>query len=111
MGLFDLLKRPAPAKKPPHVVVMRELPSPKAAEKAPPPTTAEELRQQLLQAVATGDEARLTDLCRTHRDFILESASTWLIVPDTLKDNPAATDWYVRGISQLTQLCRNEIER
>jgi hypothetical protein len=106
MGLFDLLKRPKPAHKSP-VVVMRELPSPKPAEKAPPPPTSDELRQRLFDAIATGDEIRLAELCRSHRQFIAEYASTWMIVPESLKENPAAAEWYTRGLSRLTQLCND----
>jgi hypothetical protein len=111
MGLFGLLKRPAHAKKSPPVVVMRELPSPKPAEKIPPPPSADELRQHLFDAIATGDEAKVTDLCRMHRQFIAEYAPTWMIVPDSLKENPAAADWYARGFSLLAQLCRDEAGR
>src|SRR5688572_16696279 len=106
MALFNLRKRvksTAPAATP--VVVMRDLPSPRTAEPPPAPPTSAELRQKLFDAIATGDESRVTELCREHRDFINEYAPAWMIVPDGLRANPAAAEWYTRGLQQLTRLC------
>jgi hypothetical protein len=108
MGLFSLLKRPKPPRVAPRAVVMRELPSPKSPAQlmpiAPPPPTPAELRRQLFDAIAKGDEARLATLCREHRTFINEYAPTWMIVPESLRTNPAAAEWYAQGLQQLTRL-------
>src|SRR5829696_9174713 len=106
MSLLNLLKRhrkPAPAEAAP---VMRELPAPPTeAPPVPLPPSPAELRQKLFDAIARGDEENLTSLCREHREHIQEYAPTWMIVPDGLRANPAATEWYVRGLTQLTRLC------
>jgi hypothetical protein len=106
MGLFNLRKRAkSTASAATPVVVMRDLPSPRPVAPPPPPPTSAELRQKLFDAIASGDEARVSDLCREHRDFIHEYAEGWMIVPDSLRANPAAADWYTRGLQQLTRLC------
>ena len=108
MGLFHLRKRPKAAGQPAAaVVVLKDLPSPipvarASAPQAPP--TPEELRQKVFDAIATGNEARLTELCREHRSFIAEYAPTWMIVPEALRANPAAANWYTRGLEQLARL-------
>ena len=106
MSLLNLLKRHRKAAPAEAAPVMRELPAP--ATEAPPvplPPSPAELRQKLFDAIARGDEENLTTLCREHREHIQEYASTWMIVPDGLRANPAAAEWYVRGLSQLTRLC------
>ena len=100
MALFNLRKRSKAA-----AVVVRDLPSPRPAEPAPAPPTPAELRQRLFDAIATGDETRIAELCREHRDFINEHVENWMIVPDSLRANPAAAEWYTRGLQQLTRLC------
>jgi len=59
----------------------------------------------LFDAIAKGDEARVTELCRTHRQFVQEQAPTWLVVPDSLRANPAAAKWYGRGLREVLQQC------
>jgi hypothetical protein len=106
MSLFNLLKRPRSAKPLEGEPVMRELPVPPTeAPPAPLPPSPDELRQKLFDAIATRDEAHLTALCQEHREFIREYAPTWMIVPDGLRANPAAAEWYTRGLRQLTTLC------
>jgi hypothetical protein len=60
----------------------------------------------LFDAIAQGDEARVTELCRKYRQFVQDFAPGWLIVPDSLRENSAAAKWYGRGLRQLLQqLC------
>ena len=105
MSLLNLLKRHRTAAPPEVAPVMRELPAPTEAPPVPLPPSPAELRQKLFDAIARGDEENLTTLCREHREHIQEYAPTWMIVPDGLRANPAAAEWYVRGLSQLTRLC------
>jgi hypothetical protein len=67
MGLFDFLKRAkaSPAGDP----VVIELRIPKVNEA---PITPEQLRKQLFDAVATGDEEKLCALCQLHEKSIFE---------------------------------------
>jgi hypothetical protein len=112
--LFSL-KRPkaddrdANTKLPPSTTpVLRELPQEQttssAAELVTEPSSAE-LRQMLFEAIAKADEARLTELCHKHRRFVQDYAPTWLIVPDSLRANAAASKWYGRGLRQVLQQC------
>jgi hypothetical protein len=109
MSLFGLIRRARDDDKLPSTPVLRELPAAEplaAAPVAPAPPTSSELRQMLFDAIANGDEARLTTLCREHRKFVQDYAPAWLIVPDSLRANPAAAKWYTRGLRQLLQrLC------
>ena len=106
MSLLNMLKRHRPAKPAESTPIMRELPpAPTEAPPAPLPPSPAELRQKLFDAIAKGDEEHLTTLCRQHREHIQEYAPTWLIVPDGLRANPVAAEWYTRGLQQLTQLC------
>jgi hypothetical protein len=60
----------------------------------------------LFDAIARGDEARVTELCRMHRQFVQDYAPSWLIVPDSLRANPVAAKWYGRGLrTVLQQFC------
>ena len=109
MSLFGLIKR---AKyddvKLPSTPVLRELSGDKSSPAATDPSSAE-LRQMVFDAIAKGDEARVTELCREHRQFVQDYAPTWLIVPDSLRANPAAAKWYGRGLRQvLQQFCGAE---
>jgi hypothetical protein len=105
MSLFGLIKRQKyDDVKLPSTPVLRELPD---AESTPPPAAAgpssSELRQLLFDAIAKGDETRITELCREHRQFVQDYAPRWLIVPDSLRANPAAAKWYGRGLRQVLQ--------
>ena len=109
MSLFGLIKREKHDDvKLPSTPVLRELaaeqpPSQPASEAGP---SSVELRQLLFDAIARGDEARITELCRKHRQFIQDYAPSWLIVPDSLRSNPAAAKWYGRGLRHvLNQFC------
>ena len=105
MSLLNMLKRHRATKPTETVPVLRELPpAPIEAPPAPLPPSPTELRQKLFDAIARGDDELLTSLCRQHRDHIQEYASTWMIVPDGLRANPAAAEWYKRGLRLLTQV-------
>src|SRR3954463_5058743 len=113
MGLLSLLRR---SKSNPTTIepVMRELPAPAEAplettapppEIVPQPPSPSELRQQLFAAIVAGDDDRLSTLCDEHRELIREHAPAWSVVPDVLRANPAAADWYARGLQLLTRVC------
>ena len=109
MSLFGLIKREKHDDvKLPSTPVLRELSGP-PVEPPPPPAdgpTSAQLRQMLFDAIAKGDEAGVTELCRKHRQFVQDYAPSWLIVPDSLRANPAAAKWYGRGLRQvLNQFC------
>jgi hypothetical protein len=110
MSLFGLIKREKHDDvKLPSTPVLRELsgqqPASAPASASGGPNSSE-LRQMLFDAIAKGDEARLTELCRKHRQFVQDYAPSWLIVPDSLRSNPAAAKWYGRGLRQLlNQFC------
>jgi hypothetical protein len=99
MSLFGLIKRQKyDDVKLPSTPILRELsdevPAASPADAGP---SSSELRQLLFDAIARGDETRVTELCREHRQFVQDYAPTWLIVPDSLRANPASAKWYGRG--------------
>jgi hypothetical protein len=109
MSLFGLIKRPKSATARVATVatpVMRELPvaaEPPAPALAPAEPSSDEVRQLLFDAIASGDEARLDEICRDHRDAIERHIEEWRIVPDALCGNAEVAEWYSRGIHLLTQ--------
>jgi hypothetical protein len=102
MSLFGLIKRAKPAPPPGQATiepVMRELPPPPAL------TTPEDVRRMLFEAVAERDEARLAELCRDHRATIDQYLPEWEAIPDALRANPVAAEWYARGLDLLRRFC------
>jgi hypothetical protein len=105
MSLFGLIKRGKyDDVKLPSTPVLREIsgqqPTSESAASAP---SSSELRQMLFDAIAKGDEARVTELCREHRQFVQDYAPAWLIVPESLRANADAAKWYGRGLRQVLQ--------
>jgi hypothetical protein len=111
MPLFGLKKRPkAPAELIEQPVV-REFPTPADEPKFVEIVDSEQLLQLLFDAISASDHERLSALCDTHRDTIGEHVDMWRIVPDALRTNPAAAEWYVQGIERLTRFCADERAR
>jgi len=107
MRLLDLLKRRKPAGMPTTATpVMRELP-PGPGAALPGPSSAA-LRHMLFDAVAKGDEPRLQRLCREYRPVIQQCLAEWLIVPESIRANAAAAEWYQRGLKQLAELAAED---
>ena len=105
MPLFGLKKRPkAPAELIENPVV-RELPTPTDEAESVEVLGSEQLLQLLFDAISAGDDERLSTLCEAHRGTISEHVDTWRIIPDALRANPAAAEWYVQGVERLTRHC------
>ena len=109
MSLFGLIKRPKSATiaAPAGAVaapVMRELPPAAVGAAVPRPPaepTSDEVRQLLFDALASGDERRLEEIRRDHREAIERHIDEWMIVPDALCDNAEVAEWYTRGVRLL----------
>jgi hypothetical protein len=114
MALFGLIRNKTKSDTP-TLPVMRELPPPPqevdAAPVAATPSedpllpTSDELLQMLFSAIVDHDEPRLAALCNDYHDFVMEYSNTWLIPPDSFRDNPAAAEWYSHGIQQIIRTC------
>jgi hypothetical protein len=106
MRLFDLIKRPSRSAAGAQLPVKRELPAPQDTpeEVAVTSKSAEDVRQLLFDAIAGGDEARVIELCREHAALIAQHGPIWAIPPVELSENPAAADWYARGLRDLLNI-------
>lgn len=102
MSLFGLIKRSKPRPAAPTEPVMVELPAPGPVSE---PMTPSQLRQMLFDAIVRQDELELARLCDEHREMIRAHASDWMDVPHVLHANPAAAEWYARGVRLLAQRC------
>lgn len=89
-------------------------PSDVAAHPAPLPSeppSPDQLRRQLFDAVACGDEGRLESLCEEHQDLILAHAAGWLEVPASFRSNPEAYEWYGNGLRAIARFCAERLGR
>jgi hypothetical protein len=79
---------------------------------APPaaPSPAE-IRQQLFDAIAAGDDERLEALCDEHRDLILSHGPRWLQVPESFRSSPDAYRWYEEGLHAIARFCSDKLPR
>lgn len=104
MGLFGFLKRAKtlPATEP----VVIELRIPKVNE---PEATPDQLRRQLFDAAATGDEEKLCSLCQLHEKSIFEQGMIWSKVPDEIRSNPMLLKWYGNGLKAIARFCAERL--
>ena len=109
MNFFGLFRRsPEPRPQTRSSAPLPALPEPAAAPGEPPPSP-DHVRRLLFDAVATGDERRLEDLCREHRDVILRSGPAWLEVPQAFRASPEAYEWYGNGLRALARYCADKV--
>jgi hypothetical protein len=104
MGLFGFRKRsrPEPAQEP----VLIELRIPRVNE---PELTPQQLRQELFDAVSSGDEDRLTCLCKSHEKSIFEQGMIWSKVPAEIRGSPALLRWYGNGLKAVARYCADRL--
>jgi hypothetical protein len=104
MGLFGFLKRekPAPASDP----VIIQLRIPKVNE---PDITPDQLRQELFDAAATGDEEKLCVLCQQHEKSIFEQGMIWSKVPLEIRSSPMLLKWYSNGLKSIARFCADRL--
>ncbi len=104
MGLFGFLKRakPSPASDP----VIIELRIPKVNE---PDITPDQLRQELFDAAATGDEEKLCVLCQQHEKSIFEQGMIWSKVPPEIRSSPKLLKWYANGLKSIARFCADRL--
>ena len=104
MGLFGFLKRekPLPASDP----VIIELRIPKVNE---PDITPDQLRQELFDAAATGDEEKLCGLCQQHEKSIFEQGMIWSKVPLEIRSSPVLLKWYANGLRAIARFCSERL--
>jgi hypothetical protein len=106
MGLFGFLKRakPLPASDP----VIIELRIPKVNE---PDITPDQLRQELFDAAATGDEEKLCVLCQQHEKSIFEQGMIWSKVPPEIRSSPKLRKWYANGLKAIARFCADRLDK
>jgi hypothetical protein len=105
MGLFGFLKKrakPLPASDP----VVIELRIPKVNE---PEMTPDQLRKQLFDAAASGDEEQLCSLCQAHEKSIFEQGMIWSKVPPEIRSSPVLMRWYGNGLKAIARFCADRL--
>ena len=70
-----------------------------------PPTTPQEVRRLLFDAIASGDESRLHALCKEHEDLIVQHSAAWLEVPPEFRTSPELYEWYGSGLRAISDFC------
>jgi hypothetical protein len=115
MNLFRFLKRAIRTTvAPPPQLAQSVQPTEVASDKpgdVPAPTpvpsqpTPDEIRRLLFDAVATGDESRLHELCKEHEHLIVEHSAAWLEVPPEFRTSPELHEWYGNGLRAISQFC------
>src|SRR5271166_3860433 len=100
MAFFGFRKRSKarPAESPDPVVI--ELRIPKVNE---PEMTPDELRSQLFDAAASGDEQKLCGLCQAHEKSIFEQGMIWSKVPPEIRASPVLQRWYINGLKAIAR--------
>ena len=97
-----LVPQPAPLEPAPVV------PDPATGLPAPTPSV-ESVRRLLFDAIATGDEERLTTLCSEYRELILAGGAAWLEVPDSFRSSAEAYGWYQQGLRAIAKFCSEKL--
>jgi hypothetical protein len=110
MDLFRFLKRQIRASVPPPqpiqpAEVARNASNAAATPDPAPPPTSDEIRRLLFDAVASGDESRLHDLCKEHHDLIVRHGEAWLEVPPEFRTSPQLQGWYANGLRAIRDYC------
>ena len=73
--------------------------------------TSDELRRLLFDAATSDDPQELESVCRDHAQGILEHVSAWMRVPDELRSNPEACEWYRSGMLAITRMCSEKLDQ
>ena len=111
MDLFRFLKRQIRASVPPPqpiqpAGVAHNVSDPAGNQPLPPsPPTPHEIRRLLFDAVASGDESRLHDLCNEHHDLIVQHSEAWLELPSEFRASPQLQEWYANGLRAIRDYC------
>ena len=104
MGLFGFLKRAKPTPVTDPVII--ELRIPKVNE---PDMTPGELRRQLFDAAAAGDEEKLCTICQEHEKSIFEQGMIWSRIPDEVRSSPMVLRWYCNGLRAIARFCADRL--
>ena len=104
MGLFGFIKRPKPLPADDPVVI--ELRIPKVNE---PDITPDQLRRQLFDAAAAGDEEELCSLCQAHEKEIFQQGMIWSKVPPEIRSSPMLLKWYGNGLKAIAKFCADRL--
>jgi hypothetical protein len=104
MGLFGFRKRAKrlPANDP--VVIQLRIPKVNAPEMTP-----DQLRQELFDAAASGDQEHLCSLCQAHEKSIFEQGMIWSKVPPEIRSNPTLMKWYANGLKAIARFCADRL--
>lgn len=118
MSFFDFLKRPeAPSQ---SVVVHRVgAPDSDAAQAETTGSAAaaadaiepQVLRQELAQAIRSGDLDKLTCLCQRHEKSIFERGMIWMRIPSGIRSNPKVLRWYGQGVGLMARACARQLNK
>jgi hypothetical protein len=105
MGIFSFLKR-RPKAQPVSDPVLIELRIPRVNE---PPLTADNLRGQLFDAAAAGDDEKLCALCQKHEKSIFQQGMLWTDVPPEIRASPRLLHWYANGLRAIARFCSDRL--
>ena len=111
MGLFSFFRKRPPTER--DQTPDSQTPTPDAqphgplqlGEPAALPVAPERVRRLIFDAVASGDEGKLEELCREHKELILEYGADWLTIPPEFRSNPDLSDWYANGLHAISRYC------
>ena len=73
------------------------------------PVAPEQVRRLLFDAVVSGNEGKLEELCREHKELILEYGADWLTIPPEFRSNPDLSDWYSNGLHAISRFCAEKL--
>jgi hypothetical protein len=82
-----------------------------AAVAQPKPPAPHDLRRLIFAAAASNDSERLAKIFRENPDGAVEHAVDWMKVPDELRPNPAAVQWYREGLRAVALYCAERLNR
>lgn len=115
MSLFGIFKHSEPGNLP----VVREVAArPDSAleqslRSALPPdaVSPEKLRQELVQAISSGNDEKLKCLCQTHEKSIFDRGVIWMRLPSRIRANPKLLKWYGNGVGLIARTCAQRLNK
>ena len=78
-------------------------------KKDEPSPDPERLRDLLFDAAARGEQGRVVELCRAHREAILRHIHDWKVVPEPVRGDPAAVQRWGHGLVSVAVTFEREL--
>jgi hypothetical protein len=115
MGLFSFFRKRPPTAQDPAADPRSGAPNAQPhgplqlGDPAALPVAPEQVRRLLFDAVVSGNEGKLEELCREHKELILEYGADWLTIPPEFRSNPDLSDWYSNGLHAISRFCAERL--